>query len=156
MPDTLVTLSSVARFVKETSIFITAGHLNTRGWLDVELGLACLGLCRLDLGTVCSVLGPLLPAFSLPSLCSPHSGSKQEKLFVRGEPQGQGDSSVLQASGVKVPLPKTGFCCKVNKQLHKPGIFLGSVEGTLWHSCDPLGCVVLANLPEPLFPWQSR
>lgn len=62
MPDTLVTLSSVARFVKETNVFNTAGHLNTRGWLDVELGSACLGLCRLDLGTVCSVLWPLLPA----------------------------------------------------------------------------------------------
>ena len=92
---------------------------------------------------------------SLLSLHYPHSGSKQDKQLVSGEPQGQGDSSVLQASGVEVPLPKTGFCCKVNKQLHKLGVFLGSVEGTLWHSCDPLGCVVLVNRPEPLFPWQS-
>ena len=101
-------------------------------------------------------LGRFCLRVSLLSLHSPHSGSKQDKQFVRGEPQGQGDSSGLQASGVEVPLPETGFCCKVNKQLHKLGVFLGSVEETLWHSCDPLGCVVLVNLPEPLFPWQVR
>lgn len=33
---------------------------------------------------------------SLLSLHSPYSGSKQDKQFVRGVPQGQGDSSVLQ------------------------------------------------------------
>lgn len=75
----------------------------------------------------------------------------QSRRSGRWVPQGQGDASVTQASGVKVPLLKTDFCCKVNKQqLHKLGAFLCSVEETLWHSCDPLGCVILLHLPEPV------
>jgi len=66
-----------SEFVKEASVYYR-GHLNTRGWPDVELGLTCLGLCHLGVETVGSVLGrPCLRVsglslrVSLPG--SPHS-----------------------------------------------------------------------------------
>ena len=96
--------------MKEASVYYR-GHLNTRGWPDEELGLACLGSAVWALRPL--ALPSATPACVFPGrpLCVitwfPRLQKEtlaQSRRSGRQVPQGQGDPSVTQASGVKVPL----------------------------------------------------